>query len=83
MLAWFLVPWIGPTTPDQALAAGGGWLGLTLLFEFGFGHFVSHEPWAELLADYNIFRGRIWILVLATTFLSPWLVGTARGLFGG
>ncbi|HII01788.1 TPA: hypothetical protein HA351_09125 [Methanosarcinaceae archaeon] len=32
--------------------------------------------WDRLLADYNILKGRVWILVLLTTFLAPWLVGT-------
>jgi len=83
VLAWFLVPWVGPSSPGQALAVGGGWLGLTLLFEFGFGHYVNKKPWPELLADYNVFRGRLWVLVLIVTFLSPWLIGNLRGLYHG
>jgi len=29
-----------------------------------------------LLADYNVLRGRIWVLVLATVLLGPIIVGT-------
>lgn len=83
VLSWFLVPWIGPGSAGQALRVGAIWVGLTLLFEFGFGHYVSGKPWSELLADYNLFQGRIWILVLVTTFLAPWLVGCLRGSFHG
>jgi hypothetical protein len=48
------------------------WLVLSLLFEFGFFHYVMHEPWEKLLADYNLFRGRLLIVVWLTTLLSPW-----------
>jgi len=75
LLAWVLVPWVGPSSSAEALAVGGLWLLLTLAFEFGFGHFVAHKPWSELLADYNIAAGRVWVLVLLATFLAP-LVAT-------
>jgi hypothetical protein len=40
----------------------------------------AHEPpWDVLLADYNILRGRLWVLVLATVLLGPILVGTILG----
>lgn len=81
LLAWTLVPWVRPQSAEAALALGGFWLLLTVAFEFGFGHFVAHKPWSELLADYNIARGRIWVLVLLTTFLAPPLVARARSLW--
>lgn len=81
LLAWALVPWVGPRSSGDALAVGGLWLLLTLAFEFGFGHFVAHKRWSELLADYDIARGRIWVLVLLTTFLAPPLVARARSLW--
>jgi hypothetical protein len=58
------------------LLIGAFWLILTILFEFVFGHYVAGYPWNKLLADYNILKGRVWILVLLTTFISPLLVGS-------
>jgi hypothetical protein len=55
------------------------WLVLTVAFEFDFFHSVGGKPWDVLLADYNILRGRLWILVLATVLLGPILVGTTLG----
>ena len=55
------------------------WLVLTVAFEFGFSHYVVGKPWDVLLADYNILRGRLWVLVLATVLLGPILVGTILG----
>lgn len=54
---------------------GGLWLLLTVGFEFLFFHYVMGKPWDALLMDYNIFEGRIWILVLAVTFLGPPITG--------
>ncbi|MFW6041105.1 MAG: hypothetical protein ACOC85_04645 [Thermoplasmatota archaeon] len=51
------------------------WLLLTISFEFLFGHFIMGHSWSKLFADYNIFKGRVWILVLISTFISPSLAG--------
>jgi hypothetical protein len=57
-----------------------------LWFEFGFGHYVLGTPWAELLADYDLSRGRIWVLVPIATAAAPALaraVQTRRTGRGG
>jgi hypothetical protein len=54
--------WPLPTT-RTALAIGGIWAALTALFELGLGHDVMGSPWSALLANYNLARGRIWVLV--------------------
>jgi len=74
-LAWFFVNGLGPFTSGALLLVGLFWLGLSLLFEFGFFHYVMYEPWHKLLADYNIFRGRLLLLVWLSTLLSPWVWG--------
>jgi len=58
-------------TRTDLLLIGTLWLVLTVSFEFVFGHYVAGHPWGKLLADYNIFQGRVWILVLLTTFIAP------------
>jgi hypothetical protein len=55
----------------HALIVGGIWLGLTVCFEFGFGRLVMKHPWERLFHDYNILKGRVWILVLLWTLLAP------------
>ena len=77
-LTWLFVRWIGPRSSAEGLGVGATWLGLTLAFEFGFGHYVAGKPWHELMADYNVAAGRIWILVLLTTLFAPLLMGRAR-----
>lgn len=56
------------------------WVIATVLFEFVFGHFVMGAPWERLLADYNIFKGRIWSLVLLSEFAAPIMMGRLFGL---
>ena len=72
--------WLSPSTPRDAITIGAAWLALTLAFEFGFGRYRG-KSWGELFADYNVLKGRIWILVLVTTAAAPWLMARARGLF--
>lgn len=80
LLSWAAIGWIHPTTVVQAGAVGVLWLVMTLVFEFSFGRGVAHETWTELLADYNVLGGRIWLLVLLTTTAAPYLAGRLRGL---
>ena len=74
------IRWIAPATARAAIAIGIAWLLLTLAFEFGFGR-ASGKSWDELLADYDVLRGRIWPLVLIITAAAPWLTGRWRALW--
>jgi hypothetical protein len=46
-----------------AWQVGGVWASLTVVFEFGFGHFVGGKSWDELLDAYDIRKGGLWPLV--------------------
>lgn len=79
LVIWLTVRWIVPSLePARLLRLGMGWTALTVAFEFGFGRLVMGHPWSALLHDYNVFAGRIWILVLLTTLFGPWLLGRTR-----
>ncbi|MGD9736026.1 MAG: hypothetical protein AB7V58_10530 [Solirubrobacterales bacterium] len=54
----------------QALAVGATWLGLTVCFEFGLGRALDRS-WEELGAEYDLRRGRLWPLVLASLAIGP------------
>jgi hypothetical protein len=66
----FGVRWL-KLQPAQGLQVGSFWVTLTLLFEFGVFGVLLGYPWSELLADYNVLKGRLWPLVLLTELLSP------------
>lgn len=55
----------------EALLIGLIWLVLTVTFEFVFGHYAMKHPWSKLLADYNVLRGRLWVLVLVWVTIAP------------
>jgi hypothetical protein len=59
-------------TARDALAVGVTWVGLTLAFEVGFGHYVAGTSWSALLADYDLRAGNLWLLVPLATALAPW-----------
>ena len=63
--------WIGPASRRAALTVGIVWVCLAVAFELLAGHFLFSNSWDTLLADYNILRGRIWVLVLFTSLLAP------------
>lgn len=70
------VRWVVPgLETSRLLALGTAWTAMTVAFEFGFGHFVMGHSWNRLLHDYDVSAGRVWILVLLTTLLGPWLLG--------
>jgi hypothetical protein len=58
----------------QAWLIGFIWLTMTAGFEFLFGHYVGGLTWNRLLNDYNIFEGRLWILVLIWITIAPWIM---------
>jgi len=62
----------------EALRVGAAWLVLTIAFEFGFGRGVAHTSWEELLADYDVRRGRLWPLVLIWIALGPAVIHAAH-----
>jgi hypothetical protein len=70
-LGWLTLSWIGPRTLKHAWTIGIIWVSLTLAFEFLAGHYLFGRPWEELRADYDVRGGRIWVLVLVVTLLTP------------
>jgi hypothetical protein len=49
------------------------WRGLTVVFEFLFGHYVARHSWSSLLHDYNIAAGRVWVVVLIWVTIAPYI----------
>lgn len=71
LYAWWLTGKWRIVSAGQAVAIGSIWLGMTVAFEFLFGHFVMGHSWAKLFHDYNLLEGRVWVLVLVWTTVAP------------
>jgi len=70
---WMIVRIWPPESVDHAITIGLLWLLLTLAFEFLFGHYASDRSWGELLHEYNLLDGRIWILVPLWVAAAPYV----------
>jgi hypothetical protein len=80
LLTWLTIGWIGPRSARKASTVGALWVALTLAFEFLAGHYLFATPWGALLEDYDVLRGRIWILVLIVTAVAPRVAAGRRGV---
>ena len=66
-------------TTREALSVGAIWAGLSVLFEFGFGHYVEGDSWTDLLATYDVTAGNLWILIPLWIAAGP---ATVRAIVG-
>jgi len=78
VITWYFFTWMRIETPSRAWLVGLLWLGATVAFEFGFGHWVVGKSWEVLMTDYDITTGRIWVLVLIVTVSAPRIVQRFR-----
>jgi hypothetical protein len=60
------------SSATEALLIGTSWMTLTLVFEFGLGR-ARGRSWSELMADYQVQKGRIWVLIPIGLLIAPWL----------
>jgi hypothetical protein len=68
----FVIYKFPPASANEALLVGILWLVLTLCFEFGFGRYRGHS-WEHLLADYNIFKGHLWVFIPLWLMMAPYV----------
>ena len=69
VLLALILPWAvhveGRNPLDEAHDAalvGLAWAGATVTFELTFGHYVNGASWSDLLAAYDVTKGRLWLL---------------------
>jgi hypothetical protein len=80
VVAFLGASWYDGLAASRYWLVGAFWLVLTLIFEFGFGRFVEHASWAELLDAYTFRNGNIWPMVVVATLVSPSLAARLRGV---
>ena len=79
-----LVAWLharltsGPGWLGRAILAGVLWLGLSVALEVTIARAMMGVSWANLLANYAIWRGEPWPFVLLLELVSPILFGWLR-----
>lgn len=70
---WFVVRTWPPNSSREALLIGLVWLVLTVAFEFFMGLVLARRPLSDVLHDYNLRAGRVWVLFLVWLTLAPWV----------
>jgi len=68
---WYVIRTWPPVSTQQALLVGLLWLALTIAFEFFMGLVLARRPLNEVLRDYDVTRGRLWVLLLLWITLAP------------
>jgi hypothetical protein len=84
MIFGLIYVYVGKLTGATAVALfklGLFWTVLTIAFECLFGHLVMGLSWESLGADYNVFQGRLWPLVLLVTWFGPLFAKKIREYF--
>lgn len=71
---WWLARRLPLPSRGAAVQVGVAWTVMTLAFELGFGRFVEHLAWSTMLEDYDLSRGRIWVLVPMWLLVGPAVV---------
>ena len=80
VVIWLFVRHCPPSSARHSVATGLAWCALTVAFEFLFFHFVGGHSWSELLANYNVFAGRVWVVVLLWVAVAPYVFFQFRRL---
>ena len=75
---WFVMQRWPASSSRAAIAIGLLWLALTIAFECFMDLVLLQRPLTQVLADYNVFAGRVWVLFLLWLTVAPWLFFRVR-----
>jgi hypothetical protein len=70
---WLVIRNWPPSSSSQALLIGFVWVSLTIAFESFMGFALQHRSLSQVLHEYNLFIGRVWLLFLVWLAVAPWL----------
>jgi hypothetical protein len=73
VVIWGFVRFYPPSSGREAVSIGLMWMALTVAFEFLFFHYFGGHSWSELLANYNVLKGRVWVVVLIWVAIAPYV----------
>ena len=67
---WIIRRW-QPESLKETMQIGFLWMVLTVVFETGMAKLFQNRDWSSVFRDYNIYEGRVWILVLLWVAVAP------------
>lgn len=79
LIVYFCKPWMKLRGVGDCLRVGVLWVGLTLVFEWSFGHYAMRRSWESIAAEYNLLHGGLMLVGLAIFGMSPWIAFRLHG----
>jgi hypothetical protein len=80
LYAWLMRHLLAIGTTGEAMLIGIYWFVLTVLTEtFIVGRWMGKHSWSEILANYDIFHGNLWPLVLIWVGVLPYVIYKIKG----
>ncbi len=83
LFIWLVVRTWPASSSRQAVLIGLVWLLLTVAFEFFMGLVLAQRQLSQVLHDYNLLAGRIWVLFLIWLTIAPWVFFCLRRVRDG
>ena len=83
VIVYFCTPWMRMRIASDTWRIGASWVGLTLAFEWSFGHYAMRRSWASIFAEYDVLHGGLMPVGLVIFGMSPWLAFALRRMRGG
>lgn len=83
LITFACIDWISTRDPRTLLLIGATWVALTIGYEVALGRFALHLSWSEIVAEFDLSRGRLFSIGLLLLLFSPLLVAWFRGRIGG
>ncbi|HEY9050261.1 MAG TPA: hypothetical protein VIQ03_01875 [Gammaproteobacteria bacterium] len=78
-VTWLFIPFFETRPAMDYWLIGALWLGITLAFEFMFGHYAMGKSWQDIFQVFNIFKGNLFLLTLLASLVAPRLMARLRG----
>ena len=82
LITFACIDWIPARDTRTLLLVGGTWVALTVGYEVVLGRLAFHYSWSEVVAEFDLSRGRLLPLGLLFLFLSPLIAAWLRGRVG-
>lgn len=77
-IAYLLINWIHAKTIRLLLVVGLIWVVLTAAFEVMLGRFAMGLSWEQIIADYDITKGRLMMFGLLLLMFAPLIAAKMR-----
>ena len=73
LFMWLVIHTWPPSSTKESIIIGIVWLCMTVAFESYIGLVLQKRPVSEVLVQYNLMKGHLWVLLLVWITVAPCL----------